>query len=181
MSARRGRLAPPVETAAVLALGLAAIGLALAPLDFAGGATPGPDLVFCLVIAWVVRRPASAPLWAVVALGLAADLFLSRPLGLGALGLLLAAEATRGSAGTLAAGSFAGEWLTASVLCLAAVLGAHVALELAFADGPALAPLLRHAGVTALAYPFVAAVLAVGLGMRGPRRAPAGDRLGRIS
>lgn len=179
MTARRrsGRL---LELLVVLALGCAAIYLALLPLG-PDAWLPAPDLVFCLVLAWVARRPAEAPLWAILALGLAADLFLSRPLGLGALGLLLAAEAVRASAASLSNGPFLAEWASAAVLALAVMLGAQVALEITFIAGPGLGALLRAAASTALAYPFVAALLAFGVGMRGARRPRGGDRLGRIA
>lgn len=165
------RFGPALETLAVLALGLVAIYLPLLPLSLGAERLPGPDLVFCLALAWVARRPAQAPLWAILALGLAADVLLSRPLGLGALGLLLAAEAMRGNAATLQAGPVAAEWLSAAALALAAGLGAEVALQLTFAETPGLGPLLRQVGVTALAYPFVATLLGVGLGARPGRAA----------
>lgn len=177
----RRRLGPALERLAVLGLGVAAIYVALLPFGLEAAPLPAPDLVFCLGLAWVVRRPAEAPLWAILALGLAADLFLSRPLGLGALGLLLAAEAMRASAASFANGPFVAEWASAAMLALAVMLGAQVALEITFADGPGLDALLRSAAATALAYPFVVALLAFGLGMRGARRPRDGDRLGRIA
>lgn len=177
----RTRFAPAVETGLALALGLAAIHFALAPLSHVadGGVMP-PDLVFCLVCAWVLRRPAAAPLWAVLALGLGADLLLDRPLGLGALGLLAAAEALRANAASLRAGPFLAEWLAVAGLALAWALGAHAALQLVFLDGPGLGPLLREALATALAYPLVVLLLAFGLGMRSRRAAPPPGRPGRL-
>ena len=88
MSAPRP-LPPFVEKAIFLGLGAVAVEAALIPLG-PGSALLAPDLLFGLVVAWVIRRPATAPLWAIVALGLFADLMMSRPLGLGALGLMLA-------------------------------------------------------------------------------------------
>lgn len=167
-----GRLAPAVETAAVLALGVVAMHLALTPVARAVGAWPGPDLVFCLACAWALRRPAGAPLWAVVALGLAADIALDRPVGLGALALVAATEALRRSAASLRAGSFLGEWLAVAVLAFAWALCAHAAMQLVFLDGPGLPALLREAAATALAYPLVVLLLGWGVGMR-LRRSPA--------
>lgn len=174
------RFGRTLELLAMLSLGLGAIYLALLPLG-SDTAPPAPDLVFCLALAWVVRRPAEAPLWAILALGLAADLFLSRPLGLGALGLLLAAEAMRASAASLSSGLFLVEWASAAMLALAVALGAQVALEITFMHGPGLGALLRGAAATALAYPLAAALLAFGLGMRGARHPRDADRLGRIA
>jgi len=174
------RFGPALETAGVLALGLAAIQFALMPFSLAAERPPGPDLVFALVAAWVIRRPAEAPLWAILALGLTADVFLSRPLGLGALGLVLSAEALRANAASLRAGPFVAEWLTVAGLAVAVVLCLHAALQLTFLDGPGLGRLLGHAGATALAYPAVVAALALALGLRAPRRVRAPDRLGRL-
>lgn len=175
-----GRLSPVVETAAVLFLGVVAIHLALTPATRAVGAWPMPDLVFCLACAWALRRPAGAPLWAIVLLGLAADIALDRPVGLGALALLAATETLRRSAASLRSGPFVVEWLTVAGLAAASALAAHAAMLLVFLDGPGLPALLREAAATALAYPFVVLVLAWGAGMRLRRSpAPAG-RPGRI-
>jgi rod shape-determining protein MreD len=176
----RRRFGPAAETVAVCALGIAAIYLALVPFSLAAERPPAPDLVFCLVAAWTIRRPAEAPLWAVLALGLAADLFLSRPMGLGALGLLLVAEALRGNAGSLRAGPFAAEWLTVAGLAAAVALCGHAALELAFAASPGLGPLLLQAAATGLAYPAVVGLLALGLGLRAARGGGGRRRPGRL-
>jgi rod shape-determining protein MreD len=178
MSARR--YGPTVELLAVFALGIAAIHLALVPFDFTAGRAPGPDLVFCLVLAWTIRRPNEARLWAILALGLASDVLLSRPIGLGALALLFAAEAARSSAPAIQSGSFLAEWATAAGLFAAVALAQQAALNLVFLDGPGLWPLAGQVAATAAAYPLVVFVLAAGFGMRAPRRVRE-DRLGRIA
>ncbi len=170
------RLGAAGETASLLALGAAALHLPLLPYAFGAHGLPMPDLVYCLTIVWTIRRPAETPLWAVVALGVAGDVMLSRPLGLGALGLMLAAEAARSSAASLRAGPFAAEWLTAVGLFAALLLGMQAALRLVFLDGAAWEPLIAHAAATALAYPAIAA-LAFGYRLRGARSAL--DRPGR--
>jgi rod shape-determining protein MreD len=175
------RLGPLAETTVMLAFGLAAIYAALLPLGFAADRAPGPDLVYCLVAAWVIRRPGEAPLAAVVALGLAADVLLSRPIGLGALGLLLASEALRASAPSLRAGPFAAEWLTVAGLHAAVQLCIHAVLLVALVDGPGPGALLRHAAATAIAYPAVVGVLALAVGLRAGRRGREAGRLGRLA
>lgn len=177
---RAGRFGPLVETAMLLGLGLAAIYVALLPWSLAPDRLPSPDLVFCLVAAWVIRRPAASPLWAIVLLGLAGDLLMSRPVGLGALGLLLAAEALRANAGIARSAPFAVEWLAVAAAFAAMLLAMALALQMVFLDRPGLAPLARHVAVTALAYPFVVALLRWGLGVRANRRVRGDDRLGRI-
>jgi rod shape-determining protein MreD len=147
-------LPAPAETALYLGLGLVAVIAPLIPLSPGGGLTP-PDLAYGLTVAWVIRRPARLPLWAILLVGLLGDVMLSRPLGLGALGLLLAAEVFRARAATLANTRFATEWLAAT-LGFAAILAAmQVALTLTLAPAPGLRPALLYLGVTAGAYPLV--------------------------
>ena len=68
-----------LEPLGLMLAGIVAIWTALIPFDAADDGWPGPDLVLALTLAWVVRRPAGAPFWAVAALGMAADLALARP------------------------------------------------------------------------------------------------------
>ncbi len=177
---RAGRFGSVTETALTLALGMAAIYAALLPYSLSADRLPAPDLVYCLIAAWTIRRPSAAPLWAILLLGLAGDVLTSRPPGLGALGLLLGAEALRANAGFLRSGPFVAEWLAVAAVFAAMLVAMSVALHVAFLDGPGAGPLLGHAVVTALAYPFVAALLNWGVGMRAPRRPAGDDRLGRI-
>lgn len=176
MSARP--LAPALERAGVLGLGLVAVYAALVPLG-GTGALPVPDLVFCLAAAWVVRRPARAPLWAVLALGLTADLMLSRPPGLGALGLLLVTERLRAGAAVLH-GRFVLEWLAVAAGFVAVLASMHVVLLLVFLDPPPLRVSAGYAASTALAYPVVVALLHLSLRIRGPQSGRGQIRLGRL-
>ncbi|HRO11337.1 rod shape-determining protein MreD [Amaricoccus sp.] len=154
-----------LETGLLVGLGIVAVAAALIPLG-PGGELAAPDLLFCLVVAWIVRRPATTPLWAVLGLGIFADLMMSRPLGLGALGLLLASEWFRRRAARFQSGPFLLEWL-AMALAFAAVLAAmRLALALVFAEAPGLSMLVRYAVTTALAYPLVVLGLAWCLKLR---------------
>ena len=180
----RARATPPWLRRLLLPLfGLVAIYAALIPLAPGSGAV-APDLLYCLVIAWVIRRPASAPIWAVLGLGLFADLMLSRPLGLGALGLLLASEAVRARANLFRGGPFLLEWLAAVLVFALMLAGIAAVMRLSLADAPALTSLLRHLIATALAYPLVVLALVWGLGFTSPGGAQfgrrAGTRLGRL-
>ncbi len=163
-----------VETGLFLVLGFVAVQAALIPLELAGGLVAS-DLLYGLVVAWVIRRPAATPLWAIVLLGLFADLMLSRPAGLGALGLVLAAEAFRGRAGRFADVPFAFEWLAATLGFVAMLAGMQLALELVFADPPALSSLIEYAVATAIAYPLIVFGLTWCLGLKASR---GGQRFG---
>lgn len=107
-----------------------------------------------------------------VALGLGADLMLSRPVGLGALGLLLAAEAARAESPRLQGGAFLVEWLAVTLGFAGMLAAIALMLRLSFADGPGLPGLLRHLAATGLAYPLVVAGLVWVLGLGAPRATP---------
>jgi rod shape-determining protein MreD len=152
-----------------LLLPLLGAGLVLATTIPLGGALVPPDLLYCLLVAWVVRRPARTPLLLVVALGLFADMMLSRPIGLGALGLVLVVETFRQRAILFHSAPFPMEWGVA-VGAFAAMLAAmHLALSVVFANSPGLGPLLRLVASTAVAYPLVVLGLGWCLGVRTPK------------
>ena len=165
-------LPPFIEKAIFLGIGVVAVEAALIPLG-PGSALVAPDLLFGLVVAWVVRRPATAPFWAIVALGLFADLMMSRPLGLGALGLMLVSEWFRRRAARFQARPFPLEWLAMTLAFAAVLAGMEGALALVLADGPGFAALARYAVTTAMAYPLIVLGLTwcLGLGAAAPRGA----------
>ena len=128
-----------------------------------------------------MRSPAAAPAlgWCSV-LGLFADVMLSRPIGLGALGLVLAAEAMRGRAALLprraVRAGMAGGGRAASALMLAG--DATSCCGWRWCRAPGLGPLLAHLVATALAYPVVVGRARLGAAACAPRaaarRRPAG-------
>ena len=66
---RSRRLPASVEKALLVGLGVVAVVAAMTPLA-PGGGMVAPDLLYAVIVAWVIRRPAATPLWAVLALGL---------------------------------------------------------------------------------------------------------------
>lgn len=153
-----------VEALLLPAIGLGAAILMTMPLD--PGRMTAPDLVYCLMIAWVVRRPDRVPIWAAPLLGLMADVLLMHPIGLGALGLTLATEAFRRRASALQAAPFLVEWLAAVVGYAAMLLAMWLALGATFAAGPGLARLGSSVLATGIAYPVVVLGLAWCLGLK---------------
>ena len=163
MSAKVG-LPWALEILLLPAIGVVATVAMTMPLD-PGRLTP-PDLVYCLMIAWAVRRPARVPIWAAPALGLLGDVLLMRPIGLGALGLMLATEAVRRRAAGLQAAPFLLEWLAAAMGYAALVFGMRLVLAVTFADAPSLARLGVAVAATAVAYPLVVLGLVWCLGVK---------------
>jgi len=149
-------------------LGLAAVQSALIPLAPGSGLVP-PDLLYCLIVAWALRDPATVPLWLVVTLGLFADVMLSRPLGLGALGLVLAAEVARGIGAHPRGMPFLLEWLSAVAGFAIILAGTHLVLRLSFAEPPSGLASAHYLAATAIAYPIIAMVVARGVGLRAAR------------
>lgn len=150
-----------------IGLGIAAVQSALIPLAPGSGMVP-PDLLYCLLVAWTLRDPRSIPLWLVLALGLFADIMLSRPLGLGTLGLVLATEVARRNAGQRRATPFLVEWIAATVGFALILTGIDAILRLSFADAAGFVALSRYLTSTCIAYPIVAMVVAWGVGLRAP-------------
>ncbi len=176
---RRTPLPPAIERLTICILVLAAIYLALVPFG-APGAAPMPDLTFCIVAAWVIRRPAAAPFWMVLALGLLADVMLSRPPGLGALALLIVTERLRAHAGVFSGTAFAIEWLAVTVAFAAQIAIVAAGLALTMVAGPPAAVLGWYLAGTALVYPLVVGVLRGLVRLRMPQAGRAPVRLGRL-
>lgn len=143
----------------VASFGIVAIHVPLVPLDHAADRVAHPDLLYCLLAAWTVRRPAAVPLPLVLVLGLAADLLLGRPLGLGALGLVLATEYLR----MRRPGSFPLEILRAGALFAILLAVTAFLLVATFAPFPGLETLARHWLATILSYPAIAGLVHFGL------------------
>ena len=169
-------LSRPARTGLLLLLGIVAIHAALIPLG-PGGVLVPPDLLYCLVIAWVLRAPDASPVWLLVGLGLMADTLLSRPIGLGALGLLLAAEVAGRNRTTFRGLPFPAEWAAATIGYGVILAGIYALLRLTFAEAPALHDLLRYLVATALAYPLVALAVAWGVRLRAAEATQARERL----
>ena len=128
----------------------------------------------------VIRRPATTPLWAAPLLGFFADVMLSRPLGLGALGLMLATEAFRTRARLFHGSPFVIEWLAATIGFAVLLAAMQVVLTIVVADPPGAGPLSRYLLATALAYPLVVLGLTWCLRLRAPEAHRFSDPLGRL-
>lgn len=175
----RRALPASIETPVLLAIGVAAVLAVTMPLG-PGGALVAPDLLYCLLVGWVIRRPARTPLWLVVGLGLFADALLSRPLGLGALGLLLVVETFRRRAILFHGAPFVIEWVAAVAAFALMLLATNLVLGAVMMAPPGLGPSLRYLTATAVAYPLVVLGMTWCLGLRAPR-AVAAYRQGRLT
>jgi len=160
-------------TLVLMAAGMVAVFVEAAPLGLQADSRPSPDLVFCLVAYWSLRRPVSAALLAVFALGLVRDLLTDVPVGLGALTLVAASEYLRKLGPFLSRRSFVTEWVV-----VAGFLGVTLALQwavvlLLLAHPPFLSDLLLQWAITMALYPAMVAVLRWLFRIGWPRPEPA--------
>jgi len=159
-------------TGQALYVGIAIAFLFLRLLPLAPGRVhwPGPDLVLCLTLAWVLRRPEQAPVLIIGAVVLVEDLLLMRPIGLWAAITVLGTEAARTREARWSQQPFVVEWLRVAVLMALMVMAARVLMVLALLDVPPLGQVLLQWLASVAAYPAVVLAGALLLGLR--RSAP---------
>lgn len=116
---------------------------------------PGPDLVLCLTLAWILRRPAQIPAATIAAVVLVEDLLLMRPIGLWAAITVLGTEAARAREARWRAQPFVVEWLRVAVLMAVMTMAARLLMLLAFVEVPPLGQVLLQWLASVAAYPLV--------------------------
>ncbi len=177
-------MAEPVQSrpwrfwALFAAFAVASLFLRLLPLGSAEAGLPGPDLLLCLVLAWVLRRPDYMPALLIVAVFLLEDLLTLRPPGLWALIVLLGAEFLRGRQPLMRELPFPLEWTVVATVMGAMWLAERLVLGLLVVPMPALGPSLAQLVLTLLAYPLVVLVSHYALRVRKPATGEV-DALGR--
>ena len=162
---RRRAWAYPAAFAAIAAL---LVVLRLLPIGSGAGHWPGPDLLLCLTLAWVIRRPDYLPAPLLAAVVLAEDLLLMRPPGLWAALVLVATEFLRSRAALTREIGFPVEWLMVSGLMLGLSLAERLIGSLAFLPQPALSAELAQTLVSILCYPLAVGFCWLVLDLRKP-------------
>lgn len=130
--------------------------LALLPFGAGEGGWPGPELIVCLVAAWVLRRPDYVPVWLLLGVLLLDDALLMRPLGLWTLIVLVMSEYLRRQVDPTQAMSFGSELALVAGCITVAFAANHLALVLLLAPTPPLAGQVLHVVATIAFYPAVA-------------------------
>jgi rod shape-determining protein MreD len=136
------------------------------PLSAAPAAIPGPDLIFCLAAAWVLRRPDYAPVLLVVGIFLVEDLLTMRPPGLWTLIALVGTEFLRSRAVFARDLPFVVEWAMVGVVLGAMTVANRVVLAVLMVPQAGLGPVLLQVVISLLAYPAVVAVSHWAIGLR---------------
>lgn len=151
-----------------LALALALLFLRLLPLGHAPGALPGPDLLLCLILAWVVRRPDFLPMPLILIVILIEDLILMRPPGLWTAIVILATEFLRGRVALTRELNFLVEWVLVSAMMLGMLLAYRLVLAMALVPQPAFGFSVVQVLWSVALYPLVVGLSRLVLDLRKP-------------
>lgn len=130
----------------------------LLPLGQIGAITFSPDIVLCITLAWVVRRPAYAPIVLIAAVVLLADLLMMRVPGLWAALCVLLADSTTRQRLKMRSTGFGVEWLRVSLGIAAIFALERIVLGVLLVETPPLGANIAQLAATIAVYPVVVAI-----------------------
>jgi rod shape-determining protein MreD len=149
-----------------LAIAVVMLFARILPLSAIPAHWPGPDLILCVAIAWVLRRPDYVPALSLVAVFLLDDILGMRAPGLWTLIVLLATEFLRSREAMTRDLPFAVEWAMVGGVIAVMMLANRLVLGLFMVPQANLTPVLMHLLSTLVAYPAVVAVSHALLGLK---------------
>ena len=118
---------------------------------------PWPDLLFCFIAAWRLRRPELVSPAVIVVAVLVAELLFLQPLGLWAALVLLAAEFFRSIVDRIKFLPFTYEWVVMASAYSAMILIYQLILAMSLVPVPDTRTVLLNLLATILAYPLIVA------------------------
>ena len=151
-----------------LALAAFLLFIRLLPLGNAPGTLPGPDLLLCLILAWVIRRPDFLPMPLILTVILIEDLVLMRPPGLWTAIVVLGTEFLRSRAALTRELNLLVEWMLISGVMLGMMLAYRLVLGVAFVPQPAFGFAAVQVLWSMALYPLVVALSQLTLDLRKP-------------
>ena len=149
-------------------LALVLLFLKLLPLGALAGTLPGPDLLLCLIFAWVLRRPDYLPVLLIAGIVLLEDFLLMRPPGLWAGLVIVGTEFIRSRVGLTRELSFPAEWALVGAVMFGLLLAYRLAFVVSFMPQPALGFALLQTVWSVLCYPLVVAASRFAFDLRKP-------------
>lgn len=161
-----------------LGLALLLLFVRLLPLGTIPGRLPGPDLILCVMLAWVMRRPDYLPVLMIAAIVFLEDVMLMRPLGLWTALVILATEFLRSRAALTRELSFAVEWMLIAGLMVGLLLAYRLFFAVSFLPQPGFGFALTQTIWSILCYPLVVVASRLILDLRKPAMGEL-DALGR--
>jgi rod shape-determining protein MreD len=151
-----------------LVLALFLLFVRLLPLGSAPGALPGPDLMICLIMAWIVRRPDFLPMPLILVVILAEDLILMRPPGLWTALMVIATESLRSRIALTRELNLLVEWVLISGVMLGMMLAYRLTLGLAFVPQAPFGFVIVQLLWSIAIYPVVVGLSRLALDLRKP-------------
>lgn len=140
----------------------------LLPLGTVPGQLPGPDLLLCVMLAWVMRRPEYLPVLLITGIVFLEDVMLMRPLGLWTALVVLATEFLRSRAALTRELSFAVEWMLIAGLMIGLLLAYRLFFSVSFLPQPGFGFALTQTLWSILCYPVVVMISRATLDLRKP-------------
>ncbi|MGB3279734.1 MAG: rod shape-determining protein MreD [Pseudorhodobacter sp.] len=169
-----------IYRAGFVGISLGLLFLRLLPLGSVAGDWPGPDLMLCLMLAWVTQRPDHLPTGLVALVVLAEDMILMRPPGLWAALVVLATEFLRARSALTRELGFAAEWLLISGVMIAMLLAYRLVFAVAFMTQPGFAFAFAQTVGSIIMYPVIVWLLRVVLHLRKPSAGEVDERGKRL-
>ena len=119
---------------------------------------PQPDVLFCVMATWIIRRPELVPPWLVAALVFTSEILFLQVPGLWSAIVVIATEYLRTQVNRLRHMSFAYEWLHFSVSYTVGALTYQFIAMLAFMQTAPADRVILDIVFTVLAYPLLVAL-----------------------
>lgn len=167
-----------VYRAGFVLIALALLFMRMLPLGSMAGDWPGPDLLLCLMLAWVTQRPDHLPTGLIALVVLAEDMILMRPPGLWTAIVVMATEFLRARSALTRELGFMAEWLLIAGVMVAMLLAYRLAFAVAFMTQPGFGFAFAQTVGSILMYPVIVWLLRVVIHLRKPSAGEV-DEMGR--
>jgi rod shape-determining protein MreD len=151
-----------------LAIALILLFIRLLPSGSAAGTLPGPDLLICIIMAWIVRRPDFLPMPLILVVILAEDLILMRPPGLWTAIVIMATETLRSRIELTRELNLLVEWAVVSGAMLGMMLVYRLVLGVTFVPQPPFGFAIVQVLWSIALYPLVVGLSRLALDLRKP-------------
>lgn len=149
-----------------LALASLSLFLRLLPLGSTPSVWPGVDLLTCLTVAWVLRRPDYVPVLLILVVFLIEDMLTLRPPGLWTAIVVMGTEFLRSREPLTRELPFPLEWAMVAAVLLVMMLANRLALAITVSPQPAFASSFLRTALTILAYPAIVGFSRLLFGLR---------------
>lgn len=141
---------------------------ALIPLDLTANRLPGPDVLYCVTMAYIIRRPEFVPLWAIFFVFFLRDILSMAPLGIWTLLVITSTEIVRSNLQAFREYFFGIEWLWIAGIFGAILLTQQLILSITLSFTPTFVDLALQFFFTAAIYPVIVAFMKYGFRIECP-------------